>query len=86
MEEPGADSGEKHEPASDVDAVTVDSLKVLDPERPIREADCQGELVGLIGGHKKVPYLSVGISMTMILPEPITTGGSDECGGPQGGS
>ena len=39
MEEPGADSEEKHEPASDVDAVMVDSLKALDPERPIREAD-----------------------------------------------
>jgi len=41
MEEPGADSEEKHEPASDVDAVMVDSLKALDPERPIREADCR---------------------------------------------
>ena len=36
---PGADSGEKHEPASDVDTVTADSLKALDPKRPIREAD-----------------------------------------------
>jgi hypothetical protein len=35
----GADSGEKHEPASDVDTELVDSLKALDPERPIREAD-----------------------------------------------
>jgi hypothetical protein len=35
----GADSEEKHEPATDIDAVTVDSLKVLDPEWPIREAD-----------------------------------------------
>ena len=36
---PGADSEEKHEPASDIDtAVVVDSLKVLDPNRPIREA------------------------------------------------
>ena len=33
----GADSEEKHEPASDTSA--VDSLKVLDPKRPIREAD-----------------------------------------------
>jgi hypothetical protein len=33
-----ADSEEKHEPASDIDTVVVDSLKVLDPERPIREA------------------------------------------------
>src|SRR6266567_1823466 len=34
-----ADSGEKHEPASDIDAAIVDSLKALDPSRPIREAD-----------------------------------------------
>ena len=34
-----ADSGEKHEPASDIDAAVVDSLKALDPNRPIREAD-----------------------------------------------
>src|SRR5260370_16191392 len=36
---PGADSEEKHEPASDIDTVTADSLKALDPNRPIREAD-----------------------------------------------
>ena len=35
---PGADSEEKHEPVSDIDTVVVDSLKALDPERPIREA------------------------------------------------
>jgi len=33
-----ADFGEKHAPASDPDAVTVDSLKALDPNRQIREA------------------------------------------------
>ena len=32
-------SEEKHEPVSDIDTVVVDSLKALDPERPIREAD-----------------------------------------------
>ncbi len=32
-------SEEKREPVSDIDAVAVDSLKVLDPKRPIREAD-----------------------------------------------
>jgi hypothetical protein len=37
----GADSEEKHEPASDVDTVVVDSLKALDPKRPIREADIE---------------------------------------------
>jgi hypothetical protein len=35
----GADSGEKHEPAGDIDTTAVDSLKALDPNRPIREAD-----------------------------------------------
>jgi hypothetical protein len=36
----GADSEEKREPASDIDTATlVHSLKVLDPKRPIREAD-----------------------------------------------
>jgi hypothetical protein len=36
----GADSEEKHEPASDIDtAMVVDGLKALDPKRPIREAD-----------------------------------------------
>ena len=36
---PGADSEEKHEPAGDIDTAAVDSLKALDPNRPIREAD-----------------------------------------------
>jgi hypothetical protein len=31
-----------HEPVSDIDTVVVDSLKALDPERPIREADIGG--------------------------------------------
>ena len=35
----GAESEEKHEPVSDIDTVLVDSLKALDPNRPIREAD-----------------------------------------------
>ena len=35
---PGADSEEKQEPASDIDTALVDSLKVLDPKGPIREA------------------------------------------------
>jgi hypothetical protein len=36
---PSADSEEKHEPVSDIDTAVVGSLKALDPERPIREAD-----------------------------------------------
>ncbi len=45
-----ADSDEKHEPAGDIDTVAVDSLKALDPNRPIREADilCYGWMCGLI--------------------------------------
>ena len=35
----GADSEEKHEPASNINTVVADSLKALDPEWPIREAD-----------------------------------------------
>jgi hypothetical protein len=34
-----ANSEEKHEPASDIDTAVVESLKVLDPEWSIREAD-----------------------------------------------
>jgi hypothetical protein len=34
----GANSEEKHEPVSDIDTIVVDSLKALDPKRPIREA------------------------------------------------
>ena len=30
----GAESEEKHEPASDIDTEVVDSLKALDPDRP----------------------------------------------------
>ena len=39
LEGPCAESEEKHEPASDADAAVVDSLKALDLNRPIREAD-----------------------------------------------
>ena len=49
----GADSEEKHEPVSDIDTVVVDSLKALDPKRPIREAD-----IALRTGHVRfVPIL-----------------------------
>ena len=37
-----AESEEKHEPVSDNDTVLVDSLKALDLNRPIREADMIG--------------------------------------------
>ena len=35
----GADSEEKHEPVSDIDTAAADSLKALDLEWPIREAE-----------------------------------------------
>jgi len=38
----GADSEEKREPVSDIDTAVVDSLKAVDPKRPIREADITG--------------------------------------------
>src|SRR6266403_6016036 len=41
----GADSEEKHEPASDIDTMAVDSLKAIDPKRPIREADIRQVLL-----------------------------------------
>ena len=44
MEGPCADSEEKREPVSDIDTAVVDSLKALDPKRPIREADSRAQL------------------------------------------
>ena len=41
----GADSEENHEPVSDIDTAAADSLKVLDPKRPIREADIHAAIV-----------------------------------------
>ena len=38
MEGPCADSEEKREPVGDINTAVVDSLKALDPGRPIREA------------------------------------------------
>ena len=59
----GADSEEKHEPASDIDTVAVDSLKVLDPEWPIREADIRQR-----GGHvRKVPQADFPLATSDVL-------------------
>jgi len=45
MEGPlSADSEEKHEPASDIDTLAVESLIALDSNRPIREADMSEEI------------------------------------------
>ena len=47
----GADSEEKREPVSDIDTVVVDSLKALDPEWPIREADIKAAQRAAIECH-----------------------------------
>ena len=57
---PGADSEEKQEPASDIDTALMDSLKVLDPEGPIREADVPdktGELLTQEGAQRFIDDL-----------------------------
>ena len=43
-----ADSEGKHEPASDIDTAAADSLKVLDPKRPIREANIVANKIGAL--------------------------------------
>ena len=48
----GANSEEKREPASDIDTAVVDSLKALDPNRPIREADIRNAGKGLAQGWR----------------------------------
>jgi len=47
MEGPCADSEEKHEPVSDTNTAAIESLKALDPDRPIREADIASTLLSL---------------------------------------
>src|SRR5256885_12628196 len=64
---PGADSEEKHEPVSDIDTATpVDSLKVLDPKRPIREADIgQASLMKPMSSrthHRSLPSSATSVS------------------------
>ena len=55
----GADSEEKREPVSDIDTAVVDSLKALDPNRPIREADIQ---------DRDMPYCSVYVLNSSSVP------------------
>ncbi len=54
MERPGADSEEKREPVGDIDIAVVDSLKVLDPNRPIREADMPVGRLCANGRHRSI--------------------------------
>jgi hypothetical protein len=46
---------EAHEPAGDIDTAAVDSLKALDPKRPIREA----EVVWLVTERGDGPKLAI---------------------------
>jgi hypothetical protein len=46
----GADSEEKREPVSDIDIEVVDSLKVLDPERPYWQLDPRNQPLGFSFG------------------------------------
>jgi hypothetical protein len=56
---PGADSEEKHEPVSDIETVVVDSLKALDPEWPIREADVRADVpVGRVRANRDRTHCS----------------------------
>src|SRR6476659_5130653 len=76
----GADSEEKHEPVSDIDTVVVDSLKALDPKRPIREAD----IVSVRRHVSKVPIADI---VPTKKPYPVLAGwdfrgvnvGYDQC-------
>src|SRR5436309_590295 len=52
----GADSEEKRDPASDINTRVMESLKVLDPNRPIREADIDpGSLLVSVGAFMSTP-------------------------------
>jgi hypothetical protein len=55
MKGPGAESEEKREPVSDIDTGVLDSLKVLDPRRPIREADMGWAIYEHTRGGNPVP-------------------------------
>jgi hypothetical protein len=63
----GADSEEKREPAGDIDTV-VDGLNVLDPKRPIREADISsGDLIQVV----EFPLILVPVSGREVLTSAI---------------
>src|ERR1700752_3154183 len=69
----GAESGEKREPASDIDTAVVDSLKALDPEWPIREADMAARFMSTRPGKRRQnlrwPSYGSGISGTNAVCE-----------------
>jgi hypothetical protein len=62
----GADSEEKHEPASDINTEGADSLRALDPKRPIREAD--GARSGLLPMRSTRPTISWPGTIGYLMP------------------
>jgi len=74
----GADSEEKHEPATDIDTVAVDSLKALDPNGPIREADIRRaptELLLEIETPNACPVASLTMKHGLLFSSAIQGGG-----------
>jgi hypothetical protein len=65
----GADSEEKREPVSDIDTAVVDSLKALDPNRPIREADIARSLNDLCLGPSPAAFQCARLSWYEPFPE-----------------
>jgi hypothetical protein len=70
MEGLGADSEEKHEPAGNIDTAVMNSLKVLDPNRPIREAtelrtSRIGSFVPIVDTLKPLDHLVVAVWLTI---------------------
>ena len=60
MEGPWCRFRREREPVSDIDTAAADSLKVLDPKWPIREADTRATVVNLLlvtDSVEKVPNL-----------------------------
>jgi hypothetical protein len=62
----GADSEEKREPASDIDTGVVDSLKALDPDRPIREADINQRIERAHFG----PFADIAVRQSVVRSSP----------------
>ena len=56
---PSAESEEKREPVSDINTGVLDSLKVLDPRRPIREARTERILVLTHLGPKGLLFVAM---------------------------
>ena len=69
----GANCEEKHEPASDIDIALMDSLKVLDPEGPIREADiCEPQDVQMRSPSAQVDKARSPVCMPLTASSDIT--------------